>query len=457
MAPLSCPRIEYIRSKPSSLGLLARAAAGIRESEELRWQTAFGGGLLALAWAVAGAAHAVTLSLACSAVGREFELCREGAQTWAQRTGNEVRLVSVPNSANERLALFQQLLAARAPDIDVFQIDVVWPGILAGHLVDLAPYAGEAPRQHFAAIVANNTVRGRLVAMPWYADVGVLYYRTDLLQRYGEPVPQTWAALSAAAERIQNAERAAGSPRMWGFVWQGRAYEGLTCNALEWIASHDGGTIVDAQGEVTVDNPRAVEAVRQASGWVDRITPRGVLNYTEEEARGVFQSGSAVFMRNWPYAYALGNAPDSPVRGRIGVAPLPKGGPVGRHAGTLGGWQLAVSRYSEHRSQAIDLVLYLTSAAEQKRRAIAAAYNPTIPALYHDPEVLAAQPFLAGLEPMIAQAVPRPARSVGTRYNQVSAKFWSAVHAALSGRQTAQESMGRLDRELERLRRVGRW
>jgi trehalose/maltose transport system substrate-binding protein len=423
----------------------------------MSWRRAFACGLLALAGSGAAPAHAVTISLACSAVGREFELCREGAQAWARRTGNEVRLVSVPNSATERLALFQQLLAARAPDIDVFQIDVVWPGILAGHLVDLAPYAGEAAREHFAAIVANNTVRGRLVAMPWYADVGVLYYRTDLLRRYGEPVPQTWTELTATARRIQDAERATGNPRMWGFVWQGRAYEGLTCNALEWIASHDGGTVVDAQGRVTIDNPRAVAAVQQAAGWIDRITPRGALNYTEEEARGVFQSGAAVFMRNWPYAYALGNAQNSPVRGRIGMAPLPKGGPDGRHAGTLGGWQLAVSRYSQHSDAAIGLVLQLTSTAEQKRRAIAAAYNPTIPALYQDPEVLAAQPFLAELAPMIAQAVPRPARGVGARYNQVSAKFWSAIHAALAGRETAQESLARLDRDLERLRRVGRW
>ena len=119
--------------------------------------------------------------------------------------------------------------------------------------------------------------------------------------------------------------------------------------------------------------------MRQAVGWLDRISPRGVLNYTEEEARGVFQSGAAVFMRNWPYAYALGNAQDSPVRGRIGVAPLPKGGPDGRHAGTLGGWQLAVSRYSRHSAAAVDLVLYLTSAAEQKRRAIAPPTTPRSP------------------------------------------------------------------------------
>jgi len=423
----------------------------------MHWQRALACGLLALAWFAPAPAGAATLSLACSAVGREFELCREGAQAWARQTGNAVRLVSVPNSASERLALFQQLLAARAPDIDVFQIDVVWPGLLAGHLVDLGPRAGGTVEQHFPAIVANNTVRGRLVAMPWYADVGVLYYRTDLLERYGERVPQTWAELTTTAERIQDAERAAGNARMWGFVWQGRAYEGLTCNALEWIASRNGGTVVDAQGRVTIGNPQAVEAVRQAAGWIGRITPRGVLNYTEEEARGVFQSGSAVFMRNWPYAHALANAPDSPVRGRIEVAPLPRGGPDGVQAGTLGGWQLAVSRYSQQRELAIDLVLYLTSPAEQKRRAIAAAYNPTIPALYADPEVLAAQPFLGRLEPMIARAVLRPARSVGTRYNQVSAKFWGAVHAALSGRETADAALAGLDRDLERLRRVGRW
>jgi trehalose/maltose transport system substrate-binding protein len=400
-------------------------------------------------------AETTTITISCGAVGAELALCREGAERWAAETGHAVEVVSTPNSSTERLALYQQLLAAGAGDIDVFQIDVIWPGMLASHLVDLRPLIGDSAEQHYPAMVRNNTVGDRLVAMPWFASVGVLYYRQDLLAAHGVAVPDSWPALTEAATRIQDTERASGNGGMWGYVWQGRAYEGLTCNALEWVASAGGGTVVDRDGQVTVNNPRAVAAVDQAAAWVDRISPPGILNYAEEEARGVFQSGNAVFMRNWPYAWALAQSADSPVRGRVGVAPLP-GGVLGDSAATLGGWQLAVSRYSEHPTIAADLVRYLTSAQEQKRRAIAASLNPTIPALYADPDVLAAAPFFADLQDIMRQAVARPSSVTGSRYNQVSNAFWSAVHRVLSGKQPAAQSLATLERRLNRLSRGGR-
>src|SRR5262249_44851373 len=150
--------------------------------------------------------------------------------------------------------------------------------------------------------------------LPWFIDAGVLYFRKDLLQKYGETPPRTWLELTRIAEKIQTAERKAGNSRFWGFVFQGRAYEGLTCNALEWIQSWGGGGIVGESGKITVENPQVAKALELATSWIDRITPRGVLNYTEEEARGVFQSGDAVFLRNWPYVWKLANAEDSPIR-----------------------------------------------------------------------------------------------------------------------------------------------
>jgi len=402
------------------------------------------------------AAAAQEISISCGAVGLELQMCREGAQAWSRESGVPVRVVSTPNSSSERLALYQQLLAARASDIDVFQIDVIWPGILGTHFIDLKPYSKGAQKQHFAQIVANNTVGGKLLAMPWFTDVGLLYYRKDLLAKHGEAVPTTWQALTATAARIQEAERRAGGDRLWGFVWQGKAYEGLTCNALEWIDSFGGGQIVDAKGDITVDNARARQALALAAGWVGTISPQGVLNYEEEEARGVFQSGQALFMRNWPYAWALAQSADSPVKDRVGVAPLPAGGGAGKHSGTLGGWQLAVSRYSKQPEQAASLVMYLTSRAEQKRRAIAAAYNPTIVDLYSDAETLAAVPFLAELRGTLEAAVARPSRVTGAKYNRVSSEFWSAVHGALSGRVTPEAALGQLQRDLKRVRRT-RW
>jgi trehalose/maltose transport system substrate-binding protein len=403
-------------------------------------------GLLAL-----GSARAAEITISCSAVGLELELCRDGAQRWARESGNSVRLVSTPNSAAERLALYQQLLAAGSPDIDVLQIDVVWPGILARHLLDLAPYAGRLPAQHFPTLVANDTVRGKLVAMPWFADVGLLYYRKDLLRKYGVAVPPTWRELADAARRIEDAERAGGNARMWGYVWQGRAYEGLTCNALEWIASRGGGRMVQPDGAISVDNARAAQALTAAAGWVGTISPRGVLNYAEEEARGVFQSGNAVFMRNWPYARALAESEGSPVRGLVGVAELPAG------VGVLGGAQLAVSRYSRHPALAASLVMTLSGSAEQKRRALAGGFNPTLPALYDDAEIRRANPYYGVMAQALAHAVARPAAVTGTRYNRVSSAFSSAVHAVLAGQADAPTALRSLDGQLMRISRGERW
>ncbi|WP_439577006.1 ABC transporter substrate-binding protein [Elioraea sp.] len=411
-----------------------------------------------LAVLACGTAEArTTVTIACGSVGIEAELCREGAEAWAARTGNAVSLVSTPPSATDRLALFQQLLAARSGDIDVFQVDVVWPGMLAEHLVDLSEHIDRATiGAHFPALVSNNTVSGRLVAMPWFTNAGLLYYRRDLLEQHGRPVPTTWAELEETARTIMQAERAAGRARMWGFVFQARAYEGLTVNALEWLDSHDGGRIVEPDGRITVDNPRAAAALTRAAGWIGTIAPRGVLTYGEEEARGVFQTGDAVFMRNWPYAWPLANAEDSPVRGKVGVAVLPKA-EGGRHTAGLGGEMLAVSRYSTRLEAAVDLVRFLTSAAEQKRRAIRGGFNPTLAPLYEDAEVIAANPFFGELREVFMAAVARPSDATGARYNQVSAAFYNAVHAVLSGDAQAGPALARLERTLTRLRRGDRW
>jgi trehalose/maltose transport system substrate-binding protein len=195
---------------------------------------------VALGAAIVGGAfgaQAATISISCGAVGLELELCQEGAQAWAEQTGNQVNVISTPNSATERLALYQQILAANSADIDVFQIDVIWPGVLANHFIDLAEHIpDDQVSQHFPAIIENNTVDDSLVAMPWFTDAGVLYYRTDLLEKYGKQPPETWQELTAIAKEIQDGERAEGNDKMLGFVFQAKAYEGLTCDA-RWRAS----------------------------------------------------------------------------------------------------------------------------------------------------------------------------------------------------------------------------
>ena len=414
-----------------------------------------------LLWAatlfVWGASHAASLKISCSGLGQELALCKSSADAWGRKTGHQVEVVSTPNDGSERLALYQQVLGAGSDKIDVFQIDVVWPGLLANHFVDLKGYSKGVEKEHFDGLIANNTVHGKLVAMPWFANAGLLFYRKDLLEKYAQQVPTTWEALATTASKVQQAERSAGNDKLWGYVWQGRAYEGLTCNALEWVASHGGGTVVDPSGKVTVDNPAAAGALQMAASWVGTISPKAVLNYGEEEARGAFQAGNAVFMRNWPYAWSLGQGTDSPVKGRIGVAVLPKGGPGGRHVAALGGELLAVSKYSKNAALAADLVMYMTSRPVQKERALKGSYNPTIDALYKDPDILAANPFMGALHDTFTSAVGRPATVTASRYNQVSNAFWNAAHDVLSSRVPAPEALKRLDANLRRLSRGGTW
>jgi trehalose/maltose transport system substrate-binding protein len=410
-----------------------------------------------LLWAAVfatGAAHAETVTIACGSTGAELALCRQGADAWAAKTGNAVKYVTMPGA--DTLSLTQQLLAAGASDIDIFQADIAWAGILGHHLLDLGQPLRLSGARHFQGMLDSVAVKGRIVGVPWFGDAGVLYVREDLLKKYSRAIPATWEELQATAAFIQARERAR-DPGMWGFVWQGRAYEGLTCNALEWIAGSGGGTILDAGGNITVNNPNAKDAVRRAAGWVGAITPPGVLNYTEEEARGIFQSGHAVFMRNWPYAWSLVNGANSPVAGKVVMAALPAGANGGKSAATLAGSMLAVNAYSKHKAAATSLVMFLTSEAEQKRRAIQASYNPTLPSLYRDPDVLQAAPYLQTLYSTFAEAIARPSSQSGTRYNRISVEFANAVHAVLSGEEGADERFASLERRLRRIRHGGQW
>lgn len=403
-------------------------------------------------------AHAagVTVTIACGTVGQDFEFCKKAADEWSAKTGNSVKHLTIPQSTSDILGLFRQMFAAKSTDLDVLNVDVVWPGIIKDHLVDLTPYAKGAENEHFPAIVANNTVGGKLLAMPWFTDAGVLYYRKDLLAKYGEKPPTTWDELTATAKKVRDAERKAGNGDMQGFVFQAKAYEGLTCDAIEWVASYGGGSIVDATGKVTINNPKAAKALTTAAGWIGTIAPIGVLNYGEEDARGVFQKGNSVFMRNWPYAWSLSQGADSPVKGKVGVVALPKGGD-GKTAAALGGWQLAVSKYSKNQKEAADLVMYLTSKEVQKDRAVRGSYNPTIVSLYKDADVLKANPFFGDLYETFVGAVPRPATVTGVKYNEVSAAFWNTAHDVLSGTAKADEGLKKLEAKIESIRRGPQW
>ena len=382
---------------------------------------------------------------ASSAVGPWYQAVSE---EWAKKTGNKLEYIGRPNDFSATLPLFQQHWAAKSPDVDIYQIDVIWQGIAAPHAVDLKKYYKEDElKAYFPRIIENNTVGGKLVSIPLYTDAGILYYRTDLLEKYGykEP-PKTWEELAAMAKKIQDGERAAGKPDFQGFVFQGKASESLTCNALEWIYSYGGGSVIEPDKKVTINNPNAIKALDAAHSWIGTISPVEVSTYTEEEARNIWQAGNAAFMRNWPYAYALGADPKSAVSGKFDVTVLPKGGDNGNNAACLGGWQLMISAYSKVPDAAADLVRYLSSAEVQKKRAIDWSILPTRPVLYSDPDVLAKYPFFKIMPNVFNNAVARPSTVTGADYNQLSTAFSQNVNKVLTGAESGKDAVDQVER-----------
>lgn len=409
----------------------------------------------ALSFVAAAACQAATITISCGSNAADVEFCGKFAEEWGKKNGHEVKMYTPPASTTDNLALLRQQFAAKSSDVDVIMIDVIWPGVIKDHLVDLKKYSKGVESTHFPAIVANNTVDGKLLGMPWFTDAGLLFYRKDLLEKYGVKTPQTWEELAAGAKKIMDGERAAGAADFQGFVFQAKAYEGLTCDALEWVHSYGGGEIVDKAGNITINNPQAAKALDAAASWIGTIAPGGVLNYGEEDARGVWQNGKAAFMRNWPYAWSLGQAADSPIKGKIGVAALPAGTGAGaKKAATLGGWQLAVNKYSKNVDAAAALAMYMTSADIQKKRAVGGSYNPTIPALYKDADILKANPFMGELLDVFTNAVARPATATGLKYPEVSQTFWDATHEVLSKKSSGADAVKKMETKLKQVKRT---
>lgn len=400
--------------------------------------------------------RAVELSIVSGDTGDGIKVLREILDRYEKDSGNKVSIVVMPTSGTDQFGQYRLWLAAGNSDIDVYQTDVIWAPQLASQLVDLTAATKDVVGAHFPSIIQSQTVNGKLVALPIFTDAPALYYRKDLLDKYSAKMPATWKELADTARLVMNKERAAGNRDIWGFVFQGNAYEGLTCDALEWVMSNGGGQIIEPDGSISINNPKAAAVLDMVKGWVGAIAPPGVLAYQEEESRGVWQTGNAVFMRNWPYAYALGNGQGSPIKGKFDVAPLPAGtGKGARPVATLGGWNLAVSKYSKHPDAAIELVKFIASPAMQKYRTLKTSNLPTIQALYDDADIAREQPIVPRWKPIFLNAVPRPSAATRIKYNEASSQFWNAVHNTLSGDGTAADNLADLEAMLTKLKGRG--
>ncbi|MBI4425809.1 MAG: ABC transporter substrate-binding protein [Elusimicrobia bacterium] len=346
-----------------------------------------------------------------------------------ENPGIEVVDETMALDVGQQRELYAINLQGKNGAFDLMALDIIWIAEFAsaGWLAELDPWFAAEDRAAFLpAAIQAATFGGRVYALPWYADAGLLYYRKDLLEKHGHRPPETWADLVRVARDVMTKE---GDPRLAGFVWQGKRYEGLVCNALEYLSSN-GAEVFDEGGRWALDEERAAQALAFMSGLVHKegVSPGLVLAADEETTRHIFGDGHAVFLRNWPYARGLFAKQGSAVAGKVGIAPLPYF-PGHAPAGTLGGWFLAVNRYSKNAEAAFRLARFLGSAEVQRLVYEKIGYLPTRSLLYRDPELLAKDRQLEALARILAGARPRPVTPDYSRISEAMQASFSDVLA----------------------------
>jgi trehalose/maltose transport system substrate-binding protein len=303
-------------------------------------------------------------------------------------------------------------------------------------------------------LLPGYTVDGKVEAVPYGVEVGVLEYRTDLLREYGyDHPPKTWDELERMAERIQAGERAKGYKDFWGYVWQGADAEALTCNALEWQVSEGGGRIIENDGTISVNNPAAIRSWQRAKRWIGWISPPSVVAYRETDSAHVFDMGGAAFDRMWGGTTItpgrrshLIHLRSSLRQGKTGYTGIP-GGRGGR-GGTLGGSGLAVSRHSAHPQEAIELVRFLLRAEIQSSERGEGANQPAQPKYYDLPSISASSNHSENSSHHRNGVVSRPSGITGRKYEQVTRAYINAVRSVLTGQKGAPEAAAELEKEL---------
>ncbi len=377
--------------------------------------------------------------------GTRTEIIEEFEKT---HPGIKVNLVELPMNTSKKLQTLSTIFQAQDSSIDIFDADVIWPPIFAsaGWVEPLDNYFTAEERAEFLdGPILANTYMNKIWGVPYRTDAGILYYRTDLLEKYNRSIPNTWNELVETSLYIMEQEA-----DMKGIAGSWAQYEGLVCNALEIFWSY-GAKVLDEEGNVVLNSPEAVEALQLMVDMVnkDKITPDGIINFFSGDARAQFFAGKLIFMRDWPSGWRKSQDPEqSKVVGKVGMTPLPTGIEGGRSYSTLGGWQIMVSNFSKHKKEAAEFAKFRASYEAQKIAAIGLTHLPSRKAVYADAEVLAVNPYYKDMYNVFLNAYPRPKTPF---YAEVSSVLQVEIQKALTLKKTAEEAIKDATKQIEEI------
>ncbi len=379
----------------------------------------------------------------------DFTFWEQVISDFGEETGVTVQLVRSATQTELRKQQIFIALRGKKPDPDIVVMDIAWIGQLAASewLEPLDSYGIDTSIFFHNIVSLADMHNSRIIGVPLYVDAGLLYYRKDLLEKYGYAAPPvTWQELTEMAQLIQKEERK-NNREFWGYVWQGAQYEGLVCNALELFTSAGGG-FFNSNVEPILNSDENVTALQCMVDFIhkDKISPPNTFtDMKEEEVRLLFHNGNALFQRNWPYAGKLHDEEGSAVKGKYGTAVLPHF-PDKQSAATLGGWHIGISSFSDRKDDAAAFLKYITSYEVQKGLAVELGHNPGRIDVYESDELKSG--YLGQLKEVLLTAVPRP---VVPYYSQISLILQKYINTAITGEMGPREALQKAQDEVNKV------
>jgi multiple sugar transport system substrate-binding protein len=351
-----------------------------------------------------------------------------------ENPGIRIQLIEAPNATDLTENLYTSAFILGDSPYDLVYMDVIWTAkfAAAGWLLDLSDRVTDKDLKVFLdKDVEAGRYKRKLYRIPLRSDVGMLYYRKDLLQQAGVKPPETFEELVKVSQELQKKKAAT-----WGYVWQGAQYEGLPAMFVEILKGFGGFWINPDTNEVGLDKPEAIKAVEFLRNAIAQgISPPGVTTYREEDTRRLFVSGQTAFLRNWPYVWSSANEDASKIKGKVGIKPMVHiPGETG--GACLGGWGMGISKTSKHPEEAWKAIQYFTSKEAQQRFTLETGNISSRRDLFADPQIVAKYPHYRQLQKVVESAVLRPSIS---QYAQASDILQRYLNATLSNPQLSAE------------------
>ncbi|MGB3510505.1 MAG: ABC transporter substrate-binding protein [Microcoleaceae cyanobacterium] len=347
----------------------------------------------------------------------------------------KLEIVKGPNDTNLVEDLYTSSFLLGDSPYDLAYMDIVWVQKFAAAdwLQDLSEKVDkqQLKETYLLGDIEGGTYQDKLYRMPLRSDGGMLYYRTDLLKKSGFEPPNTFEELIKISQELQQQGLAE-----WGYVWQGKQYEGLSAMFIEILKGYGGFWVNPETNEVGLDKPEAIKAVDFLRKTItEGISPPGVTTYAEEETRRLFQSGNTVFLRNWPYVYPL--ASNSEIAGKFAIKPMIHA--PGEDSGAcLGGWGLGIVKSTKHPEEAWEVIQYFNQPEVQRKLILETGFIPARKSLFNDPTLVTEFPYLPNLLQVVENSVLRPPIA---QYAQASDILQRYLSAALTGSRTPELAM----------------